>query len=160
MSLHLRIWSAQIENQAPTEGLLEDQVAKFGYTYRIQHRIGSWFADLAWPGHMVIAEADDSSHTTPERRRKDAVRDAWMQSHGWTVLRFTNAEVQSCPQAVAAKIKAVLDAKEYNPHWRSLKKAQRDAIKADIAARKAQAALKRVAKAHAAANKVTKRRTS
>lgn len=137
----------------PTEALLENEICKFGHLYRVQHRIGGWYADIAWPGHMVIAEADDPSHATAERRQKDAVRDAWMISHGWTILRFTNAEIQSCPQMVAQKIKAVLDQRTFNPDWWRLRKAQKDAIKADIAARKARSALKRVAKAQKAASK-------
>jgi very-short-patch-repair endonuclease len=157
LSLHLLILKKQLLDPAPTEMLLEPYLAAFGVTYRVQHFMGTgqYFLDFAFPSRMLAVEADDPSHRTPERQRKDAVRDAWLRSKGWTIIRFTNAEIQSCPQMVAAKVKEVLDTLPDTPDWWRLHKAEREMVKADIAARKARSALKRVAKAHAAAAKKT-----
>lgn len=156
MSLHLLVWRKQLLDPAPTEMLLEPHLAAFGITYRVQHFLGAgqYLLDFAFPSRMVAVEADDPSHNSAERRQKDAIRDAWLRSKGWTILRYTNAEIQSCPQMVAAKVKAVLDTIEDRPDWWRLHKAEREAIKAEMAAKKARAALKRVAKAQKAANKV------
>lgn len=155
MSLHLLILKKQLLDPAPTEMLLEPHLAAFGITYRVQHFLGAgqYLLDFAFPSRGVAVEADDPSHFTAERRQKDAVRDAWLRSKGWTILRYTNAEIQSCPQMVAAKVKAVLDTIPDNPDWWKLHKAEREAVKADVAARKARSALKRVAKAQKAASK-------
>ena len=40
----------------------------------------------------------------PYRRAKDAKRDTWLTSHGWTVLRFENREALAHPERVLAAI--------------------------------------------------------
>lgn len=49
-----------------------------------------------------VVELDGFSHDcTPER---DARRDAWMAAHGFTVLRFANADVRDKVQGVVRAI--------------------------------------------------------
>ena len=60
-----------------------------GLKFRRQVPIGPYVADFACLGRRLIVEADGPFHD-PEA---DAVRDAWLASQGFRVLRFSNDEV-------------------------------------------------------------------
>lgn len=49
-------------------------------------------------------EYDGGVHKSARRRAKDAKRDTWLTSHGWTVLRFENREALAHPERVLAAI--------------------------------------------------------
>ena len=65
-------------------------------------------ADMAWPQHKVLVEFDGDVH----RERKPFVQDRRRQNRivmaGWTVLRFTSADVFGDPLGVLAQIRSVL----------------------------------------------------
>ena len=52
-----------------------------------------YMLDMADPSAMVAVEVDGFSHTALAVRARDARKDAFLRGRGWTVLRFTNAEV-------------------------------------------------------------------
>jgi very-short-patch-repair endonuclease len=62
--------------------------------------------DMAQPEIRLAVEVDGGSHAALVRRAQDAKKTAFLQSLGWTVLRFTNAEVQTdldrCVQEIAS----------------------------------------------------------
>lgn len=66
--------------------------------------------DLAWPAHRVLVEFDGNVH----RDRRVFVEDLRRQNRlvlaGWTVLRFTSADVLGRPEQVLAAIRAALAA--------------------------------------------------
>lgn len=68
-----------------------------------QHRIelpggGHAFADLAWPAIGLIVECDDlATHFAAHRLRADDTRQNELVRLGWTVLRFTWADVVDQP---------------------------------------------------------------
>lgn len=66
--------------------------------------------DLAWPDHRVLVEFDGNVH----RDRRVFVEDLRRQNGpvlaGWTVLRFTSADVLGRPEQVLAAIRAALSA--------------------------------------------------
>ena len=65
--------------------------------------VGPFFADFLCRELALVVECDGFSHdVAPER---DAGRDAWMAAHGYTVLRFTNAEVQGNVEGVVSAIR-------------------------------------------------------
>lgn len=49
------------------------------------------FANLAWPAARVIGEYDGIVHETQQER--DAIRQAWLEREGWTVVRVTPADI-------------------------------------------------------------------
>lgn len=49
--------------------------------------------DIGEPELMVGIEIDGSSHCSRKRQEQDAKKEEFLTSLGWTVLRFTNAEV-------------------------------------------------------------------
>ena len=64
--------------------------------------------DLAWPEHKLIVEFDGDLH----RERKVFVNDNRRQNRlvaeGWTILRFTSADVYGRPDEVIAEIRRAL----------------------------------------------------
>jgi very-short-patch-repair endonuclease len=51
--------------------------------------------DFANPENHLYVEVDGESHTIPNRRERDARRDAMLAERGWTGLRIPSAAVRS-----------------------------------------------------------------
>lgn len=67
--------------------------------------VGRYVADLVWPRHGVIVEADGLLwHAGPLARRRDAERQRWLERAGWLVLRFGWGDVHHRAEAVVAEI--------------------------------------------------------
>ena len=62
-----------------------------GLKFRRQMVIGSYVVDFVCLRHRLIVEADGPFHD-PER---DAVRDEWLRSQGFRVLRFPNSQIEN-----------------------------------------------------------------
>lgn len=80
---------------------------------RIDGYPSNYKLDLANPQIRLAVEIDGGSHGTLKVQDADARKTDYLESHGWTVLRFTNAEVlgdtDRCAQMVASttsKLKA------------------------------------------------------
>ena len=58
--------------------------------WRRQRPIGDYIVDFVCLEHWLVVECDGSQYTNSER---DAVRDAWLASQGFRVLRFWNHDV-------------------------------------------------------------------
>lgn len=68
---------------------------------------GPFFADFLCRELGLVVELDGFSHdVAPER---DVRRDAWMAEQGYTVLRFTNAEVLGNAVGVATAIRLEIE---------------------------------------------------
>lgn len=61
--------------------------------------------DLAAPELKLAIEIDGQSHRTPEARRRDEKKTAYLVSQGWRVLRFRNDEVLSDVEGVIERVK-------------------------------------------------------
>ncbi|OZC99264.1 hypothetical protein CH275_22470 [Rhodococcus sp. 06-235-1A] len=61
--------------------------------------------DVLWRTEKIVVEIDGSEHRAPERFAEDRVRDNQLQTHGYMVLRFTNAQVIADPQHAVATIR-------------------------------------------------------
>ena len=64
-----------------------------GARFRRETPIGPYIADFAWLSKKIVIEVDGDSHETVQGRSHDRVRDAWLRDHGYTVLRFDNADL-------------------------------------------------------------------
>lgn len=62
-------------------------------------------ADLAWPDRKVIVEFDGDLHRQRDVFVKDTRRQNRLVAAGWTVLRFTSADVLGRPDEVVAEIR-------------------------------------------------------
>lgn len=74
----------------------------------LQHPVGPYALDLAYPGILLAVEYDGREHLTPERARHDLRRQAALTAAGWTVLRFSAWEVMNRPGWVARQVRAEL----------------------------------------------------
>ncbi len=65
--------------------------------------------DAAWPAARVVVELDGwDSHHTRHAFQRDRTRSNDLQAEGWTVLRFTHADVMHRPADTAARVARVL----------------------------------------------------
>lgn len=65
-------------------------------------------ADIAWPERRVIIEFDGDIHRERDVFVRDARRQNRLIAAGWTVLRFTSADVYGRPEEVLAQIRRAL----------------------------------------------------
>lgn len=64
-----------------------------GLGFRRQVPIGSYIADFVCHSAGLIVELDGESHDFISTQSSDQQRDAWFESQGYQVLRFTNNDV-------------------------------------------------------------------
>jgi very-short-patch-repair endonuclease len=73
--------------------------------FRRQAPMGRYMVDFVCHLARLIVEVDGETHDFDERQQHDAVRDAWLASRGYHVLRFTNEEVLSALEGVLTVIR-------------------------------------------------------
>jgi very-short-patch-repair endonuclease len=83
--------------------------------YRVRDEAGRVVAraDLAWPSRRLLVEADGAAyhgapHADPEPLHRDRDRQNMLARLGWTVLRFTWADVLARPGHVVATVADLL----------------------------------------------------
>ena len=74
--------------------------------FRRQVPLGRYVLDFLCLRHRLIIEADGPFHDSD----KDAVRDAWLRSQGFRVLRFPNSTVSNRPNDIEAAILKAIEA--------------------------------------------------
>ncbi|TSE12759.1 DUF559 domain-containing protein [Mesorhizobium intechi] len=77
-----------------------------GHKFVRQFPIGSYFADFACREYQLVVEVDGSQHTD---NKYDRVRDHFMVSNDWSVLRFWNVDVLKDRNAVLETILAAIE---------------------------------------------------
>ena len=77
-----------------------------GLGFRRQVPIGKYIVDFACAEFRIVVEVDGAQHNDPHALRYDQERSAFLENSGWTVLRFTNAQVLSEPEALASAVRA------------------------------------------------------
>ena len=75
-----------------------------GSHFRKQAAFGPYIVDFVCHGARLVIELDGGAHRAPDRIEHDAERQAWIESRGYAVLRFTNERVLADSRAVAAEI--------------------------------------------------------
>jgi very-short-patch-repair endonuclease len=73
-----------------------------GLKFRRQVPLGRYIADFACFSCKVIVEADGAWHDAEH----DAIRDRWLHSEGFRVLRFSDSMINVRPHEVIAAILA------------------------------------------------------
>jgi very-short-patch-repair endonuclease len=76
-----------------------------GQKCRRQYVVGPYIVDFFFRQSMLIVEIDGGYHLTEEQQLEDSIRQTWLESKGYKVLRFTNEEVLFNPQFVEKMIK-------------------------------------------------------
>ena len=76
---------------------------------RAQVRQGRKRPDFVWSRERLVVEVDSwSAHGTPRAFQADRTQSNALQLAGWTILRFTYADVTRRPALVAAQVRAAL----------------------------------------------------
>ncbi len=83
-----------------------------GYKFRRQHIIGNYIADFVCLNEKLVIEIDGLIHQLPENKQSDQERTQWLEKYGFTVLRFTNNQVQfETEQTLKSIIKKIAENK-------------------------------------------------
>ncbi len=64
-----------------------------GYHFRRQAPIGPYIVDFVSFRSQLVIEADGGQHGMPENARSDKVRDEFLRSQGFKVLRYWNSDI-------------------------------------------------------------------
>lgn len=81
----------------------------------LQHRVGPYLLDLAYPQVLLALEYDGQHHLTSARALRDLTRQAYLTAEGWEVLRLTTREVFR-PWLVASRTRAALARRAAESH--------------------------------------------
>ena len=71
-----------------------------GFHFRKQVAIGPYVVDFACHHARLVIEVDGGQHYADTGKAADAAREAFLKEHGYTVLRFSNLDVLTDPDAV------------------------------------------------------------
>jgi very-short-patch-repair endonuclease len=74
----------------------------------LQHPVGPYFLDMAYPAIRLAVEYDGQAHRSQQRALRDLTRQAYLSSRGWKILRFTAVQVLRRPWEVAAEVRSEL----------------------------------------------------
>ena len=81
---------------------------KLGFHFRRQAPLGPYIVDFICFGSSVIVEADGGEHGLPEGTERDRIRDAFLRSQGFQILRFWNSDIDQNLEGVMETIFAAL----------------------------------------------------
>ncbi len=76
-----------------------------GAGFRQQLPVGKYIVDFVSHNGKLVIEIDGENHDFESRYRRDAERDAWLNCHGRSVLRFTNDDVLNNLDGVVASVR-------------------------------------------------------
>lgn len=71
----------------------------------VQHPVGRYALDLAYPAIRLGIEYDGNDHLTPERARRDLNRQAYVTGQAWTIVRIPPADAFHRPRRVASRVR-------------------------------------------------------
>jgi hypothetical protein len=107
-----RLLASVLDDLTPTRSHLEDRVLPLlaGLPAPVaQHPVSGKRVDFAWPAQKLIVETDGwQAHGTRAAFQADRAQTNRLQLDGYTVLRFTHADVTRRPKRVAEQIRAAL----------------------------------------------------
>ena len=79
-----------------------------GYHFRRQHPIGDYIADFICIKKMLVIEVDGGYHNELRQLQDDLNRTEFLESKGFTVIRFKNEEIGNDLKTVIMRIKELL----------------------------------------------------
>ncbi len=81
---------------------------KTGFIMRRQSPFGIYVVDFISHRERLMIEVDGVTHETEEQKVRDAERTKFIESRGYTVVRFSNDDVLYCTTGVVNRIKQML----------------------------------------------------
>ena len=84
------------------------ELKTLGFHFRRQAPIGRHIVDFVSFRSQLVIEADGGQHGVADGVRSDQARDAFLQSQGFTVLRFWNSDIDANLEGVMESILGAL----------------------------------------------------
>lgn len=84
------------------------ELKALGFHFRRQAPIGRYIVDFVSFRSQLIIEADGGQHGLPDGARSDQIRDAFLQSQGFKILRFWNSDIDANLTGVMESILSAL----------------------------------------------------
>lgn len=105
------------KNMTPAELTLWGHIRRrqLGHRFRRQLPVGNCIIDFASLQTGLAIEIDGGQHYARSQRKKDLRRTSYLESLGFTVIRFNNHEVLSNIEGVVERIGEMLDKLEKGP---------------------------------------------
>ncbi len=97
----------------PAEAILWSRIRRCaigGARFRRQYSVGGYVVDFYCPALRLVIELDGDTHFGGGAEERDAVRDAYIQTFGIQVIRFTNDDVYQRLEPVLERIAAIVSA--------------------------------------------------
>jgi len=82
-----------------------------GRKFRRQYSIGSYIVDFCCPSEKLVIELDGDYHGEYNKIQEDENKDKFIESLGFTVLRFENRFVFREPEYLKSEIRKVFNKK-------------------------------------------------
>ena len=79
----------------------------FGFRFRRQFPIGNYIVDFVNRQKNIIIEIDGGQHNTPELLKYDKTRTQYLNSQGYTVVRFWNNDIDNNLEGVYKKLQEI-----------------------------------------------------
>ena len=76
-----------------------------GQKCRRQYIIGQYIVDFFFRESNLIVEIDGGYHFTEEQQKEDAVRQTWLESQGYNLLRLKNEDVLFDTETIMEEVK-------------------------------------------------------
>jgi very-short-patch-repair endonuclease len=98
-------------NATPAEKKLWAALRKLdlnGTHFRRQAPFGPYIVDFVCHRARLIVEVDGGIHNHPTVTARDAERESWLRSRGYTVIRITNQDALYDPAGVATQIAGLI----------------------------------------------------
>ncbi|MCX5809775.1 MAG: HsdR family type I site-specific deoxyribonuclease [Proteobacteria bacterium] len=95
------------EKQTPAEAIFWELLRNRRFLdlkFRRQHQIGQYIVDFYCDEIKLVVELDGEIHSSSEQKKHDSVRDKYLSSSGYAVLRFKNEEFLNQPEIVLDSI--------------------------------------------------------
>jgi very-short-patch-repair endonuclease len=115
----LKVLSRNLRNQSTLSEVLVWQRLRakqvMGLQFMRQKPIGKYIVDFYCSKFKLVIEIDGNSHASEEARKKDIIRQKYLESLGLTVLRFDDKDVKQNLDQVIYTIESWIDSHTTTP---------------------------------------------
>ena len=104
----------------PYENILWRRLQKrqvSGLKFRRQHGYGPYVLDFYCPTIRRCIEVDGEIHDSPEAKKHDCERTAFLEQEGITVIRFRNEEIGNNVESIVEKKKTFINSIDWRVRY-------------------------------------------